>query len=334
MKIRPGFFGFRLLPVIALATVLLAVPATSFGGVFISVGIAPPALPVYVQPICPGPGYIWTPGYWAYGPDGYYWVPGTWVIAPYVGALWTPGYWGWSGGVYIWHAGYWGPHIGFYGGVNYGFGYTGVGYVGGYWHNGVFAYNRTVSHVDVTVVHNTYSRTVVNNTSVSRVSYNGGTGGTAAQPNHAELAAARDRHMPATAVQTQHARTASTNRAQLASVNHGNPSVTASARPGAFSNRGGPAASHAAPAHTATAPSRGNVATHSNVQASRPSPAHAQTASRAPVQHSAPTHTQTASRTPSRATSPAAHQSAPRTQTASRAPAHAQSAPHGGGGHH
>ena len=44
---------------------LALVPAVSFAGVFISVGFAPPALPVYTQPICPGDGYIWTPGYWA-----------------------------------------------------------------------------------------------------------------------------------------------------------------------------------------------------------------------------------------------------------------------------
>ena len=68
-------------------------------GVGVSVSIAPPELPVYEQPICPGDGYIWTPGYWAYDPaDGYYWVPGTWVEAPEVGFLWTPGYWGWGNG--------------------------------------------------------------------------------------------------------------------------------------------------------------------------------------------------------------------------------------------
>src|SRR5258707_4806804 len=70
------------------------------GGVFVSVAIAPPPIPVYVQPAVPAPGYIWTPGYWAYGPDGYYWVPGEWVLAPYVGALWTPGYWAWNDGLY------------------------------------------------------------------------------------------------------------------------------------------------------------------------------------------------------------------------------------------
>jgi len=82
--------GLRLMRSALLALVMLAVPATSFGGVILSVAIAPPVLPVYAQPICPGPGYMWTPGYWAYGPAGYYWVHGTWVLAPYVGALWTP----------------------------------------------------------------------------------------------------------------------------------------------------------------------------------------------------------------------------------------------------
>ena len=76
---------------------------------------------------------MWTPGYWAYGDDGYYWVPGAWVPAPYEGALWTPPYWGWSSGLYVFHGGYWGPHVGYYGGVNYGFGYMGIGFVGGMW---------------------------------------------------------------------------------------------------------------------------------------------------------------------------------------------------------
>ena len=92
---------------------------------------------------------MWTPGYWAYGDDGYYWVPGAWVPAPYVGALWTPGYWGWGDGLYPWHPGYWGPHVGYYGGVNYGFGYGGIGFAGGLWRGGFFAYNTAVMHVGV-----------------------------------------------------------------------------------------------------------------------------------------------------------------------------------------
>ncbi len=44
---------------------------------------------------------------------------------------------------------------GFYGGVNYGFGYIGVGYAGGRWNGNQFAYNASVNNVTTTVVHNT-----------------------------------------------------------------------------------------------------------------------------------------------------------------------------------
>jgi len=106
----------------------------------VSVNFAPPELPVYEQPICSGEGYIWTPGYWAWDDeDGdYYWVPGTWVSAPEPGFLWTPGYWGWGGGAFVFHEGYWGPRVGFYGGINYGYGYFGHGYEGGRWTADVF----------------------------------------------------------------------------------------------------------------------------------------------------------------------------------------------------
>lgn len=120
-------------------------------GVGISVSFGPPPIPVYEQPICPGDGYLWTPGYWAYDDDdGYYWVPGTWVEAPEVGFLWTPGYWGWGGNAFFFHEGYWGPEVGFYGGINYGFGYGGVGYEGGRWEGGHFSYNTYVTRVTST----------------------------------------------------------------------------------------------------------------------------------------------------------------------------------------
>src|SRR5580765_4214785 len=185
-----------------LGAVLLTFSVASFGqvAVGISVRVGPPPLPVYAQPICPGPGYIWTPGYWAWDDDdGYYWVPGTWVVAP-VGMLWTPGYWGWGGGFYLWHAGYWGPHVGFYGGINYGFGYGGVGFFGGEWRSGRFYYNRSVTNVSVTNVTNVYNRTVVvNNTRTT--SFNGGTGGVEARPTAQEEAAAREQHTPASETQ-------------------------------------------------------------------------------------------------------------------------------------
>jgi hypothetical protein len=233
-----------------LVLAILAMPAASSAQVAVSITIGPPALPIYEQPICPDAGYIWTPGYWAYGPEGYFWVPGTWVLVPESGLLWTPGYWGWGDGVYIWYPGYWGPHVGFYGGINYGYGYGGVGYEGGYWNNGAFNYNRSVNNVSTTNITNVYNKTVINNTTVNNVSYNGGTGGTNAQPTTAELAAAHERHTPATGEQTQHERGAGTNHAQLASVNHGQPAIVATPKPGLFTGHGVITASRvAAPYH-------------------------------------------------------------------------------------
>ncbi len=191
---------------------------------------APPPLPVYEQPPCPGDGWLWTPGYWAYGPGGYYWVPGTWVMPPRVGLLWTPGYWAFFGGAYVFRAGYWGPHVGFYGGINYGFGYIGAGYVGGRWNGGAFVYNRAVTNVNVTVVHNTYNETVVNQVVINRVSYNGGAG-VAAQPTAQERMASQEPHVPPTVLQHQHVQEAARNPALFARANGGRPPVAATARP-------------------------------------------------------------------------------------------------------
>jgi hypothetical protein len=132
---------------VAIAGTLLFTPTAANARVFVSVGFAPPPIPVYAQPLCPGYGYIWTPGYWAYGDDGYTWVDGDWVYPPYEGALWTPGYWGWGGGLYDWYPGYWGLTVGYYGGINYGFGYFGTGFWGGYWHNRRFYYNGAYNHI-------------------------------------------------------------------------------------------------------------------------------------------------------------------------------------------
>jgi WXXGXW repeat (2 copies) len=143
-----------------LASALLLAPRAAQAGVFVSVGIAPPLIPVYSQPLCPGDGYIWTPGYWAYGDSGYYWVDGAWVLAPYVGALWTPGYWGWGGGFYNWYPGYWGRRVGYYGGINYGYGYFGSGFYGGYWGGRHFFYNRGYNNINITNIHNVYNRPV------------------------------------------------------------------------------------------------------------------------------------------------------------------------------
>src|SRR5271154_540755 len=156
-------FTLIALPMIALVATL---PCASFSQISVGVSIttAPPELPVYEQPLCRQPNYMWTPGYWAWGgPGGYYWVQGAWMMAPAVGLLWTPGYWGWSNGLYAFNTGYWGPQVGFYGGVNYGYGYSGTGYGGGRWNGGNFNYNTAVTRVNTTVIRATYvDRTVIN----------------------------------------------------------------------------------------------------------------------------------------------------------------------------
>jgi hypothetical protein len=217
--------SFNIIRKLIVGAALALVPAASFAGVFISVGFAPPILPVYTQPLCPGDGFLWNPGYWAYGDAGYYWVPGVWVRPPQVGLLWTPGYWGWGGGAYIFHAGYWGPHVGFYGGVNYGFGYGGVGFGGGRWVGGSFAYNTAVLNVNRTIIHNTYEdRTVINRNVVGvRTSFNGGAGGIQARASAQEMAFSHENHVAATAEQQNHMQMAHADRSNLASVNGGRP---------------------------------------------------------------------------------------------------------------
>jgi hypothetical protein len=206
----------------------------------ISVGFAPPDIPDYDQPPCPEDGALWVPGYWSWDDEeaDYYWVPGTWVLPPQRGLLWTPAYWSWEDGAYYFHDGYWAPEVGFYGGVNYGFGYYGEGFAGGRWDNDRFMYNTAVVNVNQTVIHNVYvDRTVVvNNTSSSRVSFNGGQGGTNARPTPRDQQVAQARHVPPAPAQVQNRQAARSNPQLRASTNQGKPAVAATAKPGDFTS--------------------------------------------------------------------------------------------------
>lgn len=248
---------------------IAALPTRAQAGVYVSVNIAPPILPIYEQPLIPGPGYLWTPGYWAWGGDGYYWVPGTWVLPPYVGALWTPGYWGWGDGVYVFHRGYWGRHVGFYGGIDYGYGYGGRGYEGGYWRGGGFYYNRSVNRVGGNI-RNVYNRTVIRNATFGnnrRASFNGGPGGIAARPTSQERGWEREQHRGPVAAQLQQRSMASRTPSLRAATNHGAPPIAATPRAGAFRGRG-IATAHDAPRseamHDAGAMRSASFAPHAN----------------------------------------------------------------------
>jgi hypothetical protein len=188
------------------------------------VNVAPPPLPVYTQPPCPGPDYLWTPGYWDWDGNDYYWVPGTWVEAPDPGLFWTPGYWAWGNGGYIYNAGYWGPAVGFYGGIDYGFGYDGHGYEGGRWNGGHFYYNTAVNNVNVKIVHDTYvDRNVAANNN-NRASFNGGNGGVNAR------ATRRKKPQPEITVWAQSPRKRNRPR-RRAPISNSTPPITTALRP-------------------------------------------------------------------------------------------------------
>lgn len=240
---------------LCLGTAIVA-PSQAKAQVFvgISVRLAPPPLPIYDQPPIPAPDYLWTPGYWAWDPDvaDYYWVPGTWVQPPQAGVLWTPGYWGWQNDAYAWNEGYWGPQIGFYGGIDYGFGYIGHGYEGGYWNGPNFFYNRAVNNITDVSITTVYVKQV---TEVrTQVSFNGGAGGVTAQPTAQEEAAARAPHVAVTPEQLQQRHVAAGDPDLRASHNHGVPPVAATARAGVLTGAGVVHTGRSpAPAHELTA---------------------------------------------------------------------------------
>jgi hypothetical protein len=149
-----------------------------------------------------------------------------------VGALWTPGYWGFYGGRYSFYPGHWGLHIGFYGGINYGFGYIGLGYEGGYWNGGHFFYNRVYNNIDVRNVHNVYRYNAGNRVvNAPRTSYRGGPGGVQTRPRPSEGAAWHEPTAPRMTSQVQHAQTYSAVRGQYAAQNHGRPASPAVSKP-------------------------------------------------------------------------------------------------------
>jgi hypothetical protein len=197
--------------------------------------IAPPPLPEYEQPEAPGDGYIWTPGYWSWDDQAqdYFWVPGTWVMPPEAGLLWTPGYWAYDNDAYTWNEGYWSQDVGFYGGVDYGFGYSGTGYDGGYWSGSQFFYNTAVNRIDMRFVRNVYTRPVDHGwfNRGPRIAFNGGPGGINLRPSHNETEAFREHHIYATGPQRSQWDSARRDRSQFSGFNHGTPPAAATAQP-------------------------------------------------------------------------------------------------------
>jgi len=212
-------------------------PLAAWSQISVAVTIAPPPLPYYAQPPIPGDGYIWTPGYWAWDPNtgDYLWVPGTWVRPPGEGLLWTPGYWGWVNGGYLWHRGYWGHHVGYYGGINYGYGYVGSGYAGGHWDRGRFRYNTAVNNIPSGRVHDVY-RAPVPRRPTHPDSFNGGPSHYHGGPTASERRFEAAQHRDPTPEQVEHERHSFAMPDQRMNNNHGRPPTAATPRPGGFND--------------------------------------------------------------------------------------------------
>jgi hypothetical protein len=244
--------------------------------------------------------------------------------------LWTPGYWGYNGGQYVFNDGYWGPTVGFYGGINYGFGYPGQGYYGGEWAGDSFRYNTAVTRVDTSVIHNTYvNNQVVNNITGSRAGFNG-PGGAQAKPTAQEQAAAKAEHVPPTPAQRSRVEAAKNNPALRAANNHGKPApeaikaldrnngqqpvaAAAGGSAGPKKEKGG-AAQEANGSHTAAKAARSKEATAPQIREGRPAKHNGQANNAGAAPHAAQ-HAQVVSHRPPAATArqagPAARGRAP-----------------------
>lgn len=204
------------------------------------VNVAPPPLPSYEQPAIPGDGYLWVPGFWAWRksvPD-YFWVPGTWVHPPRPGLLWTPPYWSRVDDGYAFHEGYWGEQVGFYGGIRYGFGYTGNGFQGGQWKDGKFSYNRVLNNLGSIDIGSAYIQSTPTDGASPRISYNGGRRGTVAQPTREQKELMSSLHIEATVEQRRHFKLASMDRSLYSKLNNGEPGIAATQRVGMLAGSG------------------------------------------------------------------------------------------------
>ena len=71
------------------------------------VAYAPPVARYAVLGVAPGPGYVWTEGFYDYRGGGYAWVPGRWMRPPRAHAVWVPGTWAQGRRGYEFRRGYW-----------------------------------------------------------------------------------------------------------------------------------------------------------------------------------------------------------------------------------
>jgi hypothetical protein len=87
----------------------LARPASAATEVAIGVVFAPfgpPAGPVEVVGVAPGPGYVWIGGHYAWR-GRWVWLRGYWSRLPRGYAAWVPGHWDHRARGWVWVEGHW-----------------------------------------------------------------------------------------------------------------------------------------------------------------------------------------------------------------------------------
>ncbi len=103
----------RIIATGALALGTMFISSTAFARVGVDVGIAvggPPPAPRVVGPVgvAPGPGYVWTNGYWDWAGGTWAWRDGRWAVPPHGHHVWVePYYHPYGHGAYHYHHGYW-----------------------------------------------------------------------------------------------------------------------------------------------------------------------------------------------------------------------------------
>src|SRR5262245_55632880 len=89
-----------------LAGTILTGCATGYGsGAYVRYG--PPAPRYGAGGYAPGPGYVWTDGYWDWRGRDWHWMSGSWVRPPRPRAVWVTPRWYQDGRHWRFRRGYW-----------------------------------------------------------------------------------------------------------------------------------------------------------------------------------------------------------------------------------
>ncbi|MHB8732596.1 MAG: C-type lectin domain-containing protein [bacterium] len=104
--------AFALLVVLGSAAVVGAGPTPGRAEVMVDLNLvfapgAPPAAPVEVIGVAPGPGRVWIGGHYAWRAGRWVWIHGYWSRVPVGYAVWMPGHWDRRDRGWVWVEGRW-----------------------------------------------------------------------------------------------------------------------------------------------------------------------------------------------------------------------------------